>query len=81
MELSNFFLSNSFLVPVYSPYLAVTINFSLQCLGTLGSELNQCVQIDRPGSPFYVEVGASLSMIMRLGGVEAGSLMLVILEL
>jgi len=44
------------------------------------SELSQCVQIDRPGSSFYVEV-ASLSMIKSLGGVEAGSFMLVILEL
>lgn len=45
------------------------------------SELSQCVQIDRPGSSFYVEVSASLSMIKSLGGVEAGSFMLVILEL
>lgn len=45
------------------------------------TELSQCVQIDRPGSSFfYVEV-ASLSMIKSLGGVEAGSFMLVILEL
>lgn len=34
------------------------------------SELSQCVQIDRPGSSFYVEVSASLSMIKSLGGVE-----------
>lgn len=47
----------------------------------LRSELSQCVQIDRPGSSFYVEVGASLSMIKSLGGVEAGLFMLVILEL
>ncbi len=45
------------------------------------SELSQCIQIDRPGSSFYVEVSASLSMIKSLGGVEAGSFMLVILEL
>lgn len=45
------------------------------------SELSQCVQIDRPGSSFYVEVSASLSMIKSLGGLEAGSFMLVILEL
>lgn len=45
------------------------------------SELSQCVQIDRPGSSFYVEVSASLSMIKSLGGVEAGLFMLVILEL
>lgn len=44
------------------------------------SELSQCVQIDRPSSSFYVEV-ASLSMIKSLGCVEAGSFMLVILEL
>ena len=30
---------------------------------------------------FYVEVSASLSMIKSLGGVEAGSFMLVILKL
>lgn len=47
----------------------------------LRSELSQCVQIDRPGSSFYVEVGASLSMMLSLGGVEAGLFMLVILEL
>ncbi|KAF3452198.1 hypothetical protein FNV43_RR08296 [Rhamnella rubrinervis] len=47
----------------------------------LRSELSQCVKIDRPGSFFYVEVGASLSMIKSLGGVEAGLFMLVILEL
>ena len=47
----------------------------------LRSELSQCVKIDRPGSFFYVEVGASLSMIKSLGGVEAGFFMLVILEL
>lgn len=47
------------------------------------SELSQCVQIGRPGSSFsfYVEVRASLSMIKSVGGVEAGSFMLVILEL
>lgn len=33
------------------------------------------------GSSFYVEAGASLSMIQSIGGVEAGLLMLVILEL
>lgn len=45
------------------------------------SELSQCVQIYRPGSSFYVEVSASLSMIKSLGGVEAGSFMPVILKL
>jgi hypothetical protein len=44
------------------------------------SELSQCIQIDRPGSSFYVEVRANLSMIKNLGGVEAGSFMIVILR-
>jgi hypothetical protein len=39
------------------------------------------MRTNRPGSSFYVEVSASLSMIKSLGGVEAGSFMLVILEL
>ncbi|KAL4590875.1 hypothetical protein LXL04_003820 [Taraxacum kok-saghyz] len=48
--------------------------------GEVRSELSQCVQIDRPCAPIYVEV-ENLSMIKSLGGVEAGSFMLVILEL
>ena len=72
------FLSNPFLVPLYSLYQAFFIMCSLR---EVRSELSQCVQIDRPGSSFYVEVSASLSMIKSLGGVEAGSFMLVILEL
>jgi hypothetical protein len=38
------------------------------------SELSQCVQIERPGSSFYVDVSTHRSMIKRLGGVEVGSL-------
>lgn len=68
-----------FSFPCTAHYQAVFIMSSLQCLGSLG--VSQCVQIDRPGSSFYVEVGASLSMIKSLGGVEAGLFMLVILEL
>jgi hypothetical protein len=42
------------------------------------SELSQCVQIDRPALSFFLL--RSVSMMLSLGGLEAGLFMPVILE-